>query len=100
MVPVEKMQELSAVVNFWKSRIDSLSAQLELLQDLRANGRPGGDRYACDRLLREIKKKSGEIADTEKCLQQAQRDLGEAIESTGHLVHAFAPMADRSRPAH
>ena len=100
MVPVEKMQELGAVVKFWKSRIDILGAELGLLQDLKAHGRPSGDRYSADRLLREIKKKAAEIADTHQSLQQAQRDLGEAIENTGHLVHSFPPAADRAHPAH
>ena len=100
MVPVEKMQELGAVVNFWKIRIDMLLAELGLLHDLKTHGRSGGDRYASDRLLREIKKKAAEIVDTESSLQQAQRDLGEAIESTDHLIHAFAPVAGRGYASH
>lgn len=100
MVEVEKMQELSAVVNFWKSRIDSLNGQLDMMQDSRTQGRPSGDRYAADRLLREIKRKNAEIADTARSLKKAQRELGNAIESTGHLVHALPPPSDRGRAAH
>lgn len=100
MVPVEKMQELSAVVNFWKSRVDTLNAELDMMQDLRAHGRPSGDRYAADRLLRDIKRKTAEIADTTPRLLEARRDLGEAIETTGHLVHALAPQFDRAQAAH
>lgn len=100
MVPVEKMQELSAVVNFWKSRVDTLNAELDMMQDLRAHGRASGDRYAADRLLRDIKRKTAEIADTTHRLQVARRDLGEATETTAHLVHAVAPQIDRARAVH
>lgn len=99
MVPVEKMQELGAVVRFWKSRIDGLAAELGMLQELRMLARPGGDRYAADRLLREIKKKSVELADTEQSLRQAQRGLGEALENAGHLAHVYAPMFDQGHAA-
>ena len=99
MRPVEKMQELSAVVNFWKSRVDSLNTELDMMQELRMDGHPSRDRYAADRLLREIKRKSVEIADTTHSLKQAQRDLGEAIENTGHLVHKFAPHIDGGQAA-
>ena len=104
MVPAEKMQELDAVVNFWKSRIDALSAELGVLQDLRIRSRPGGDRYAADRLLREIKKKTADMADTRECLQRAERDLGEALESSGVLEpmhsHIHVPSYDHGQSAH
>lgn len=100
MVPVEKVQELGAVVDFWKIRVGMLHAELGLLNDLKGHGRPYGDRYASDRLLREIKKKAAELAGTAESLQQAQRDLGEAIESTGHLIHAFGPAGDHGYASH
>lgn len=100
MVPVEKMRELSAVVNFWKSRIDSLTAELNMMQDLRAHGRPSLDRYAADRLLRHIKRKAAEIVETVHSLQVARRDLGEAIKNTEHLVHAIAPPGDQGQCSH
>ena len=99
MAPAEKMQELGAVVNFWKSRVSSFNAELEMLQDLRTHHRAGDNRYAADRLLREIKKKAGEIAGAELSLQQAQRNLGGAIESTGHRPLRSPPSADRGRAA-
>ena len=87
MVPVEKMQELGAVVNFWKVRVSSLTAELCVLHDLKTNARPTGDRYAADRLLREIKKKAGDVANAERLLHAAERDLNTADESLGHLMH-------------
>lgn len=100
MVPVEKMQELGAVVNFWRARIDGLSAELGLLHDMKIHARPGGDRYSSDRLLREIKKKSAEIADAERSLRLAERDLVAATESLGHLARAPLPEAGSGRRAH
>jgi hypothetical protein len=100
MVPVEKMQELGAVVKFWKVRIDALNAELSMLLDMRAHGRPGGDRYAADRLLREIKKKSAEVADAERSLRTAERGLVSADESVGHLIIDNKVVAGSGRSAH
>ena len=104
MVPVEKKQELDAVVNFWKSRIDGLNAELGMLQHARTQGRPAGDRYAADRLLREIKRKSAEILDTRQFLRRAQRDVGLAVENAGDLrspiPHVHAPSFDQGQAAH
>src|SRR5688572_22512835 len=101
MVPVEKMQELGAVVNFWRARIASLNAELCMMHDLRAHTRPGGDRYAADRLLREIKKKAADIADAGQQLRNAERELDAATEDLGHLVRGASPqVASSGRAAH
>lgn len=100
MVPVEKLQELGAVVNFWRTRIDALSTQLSMLQELKAHGRPGGDRYASDRLLREIKKKSAENAEAARSLRVAERDLIDATDSRGHRVRTQSMSTESSRRTH
>ena len=98
MVPVEKMQELGAVVNFWRARIGALSSELCMLHDLKTHGPPGGDRYAADRLLREIKKKAAEVAEAERSLRIAERDLLAATESLGHLVSTSGRYSDSPAP--
>ena len=101
MVPVEKMQELGAVVNFWKARVGGLNSELGMLHDLRMHGRPSGDRYAADRLLREIKKKALELGDAERALRIAERELLAATDSLRHLTREpSASPAASPRTAH
>ena len=100
MVPVEKMQELGAVVKFWQARVDALTAEQSMLVDMRAHGRPGGDRYAADRLLREIKKKSAEVSEAERSLRLVERELVAANESLAHLVRDNVLAAASGRSAH
>ena len=99
MVPIEKIEELGAVANFWKARIGGLRAELAMLQDMKADGRIVGVRYATDRLLREIKKKTAETAEAERSLRVVERELGLASEVASHLIHAGAP-AGSARSTH
>ena len=96
MVAVDKMQELHAVVNFWQARIGGLSAHLGMLHYLTTQSRSGGDRYTADRLLREIERKSAEIAEAERSLHFAKRDLVAATEIVGHRVHTPPPSSSTS----
>ncbi len=100
MLSIEKMQELGAVVNFWTTRIDALTTELSMLQDLGSLSRPGGDRYAADRHLREIKRKAGEIGDAEHSLRKAKRDLEAALEKSSQSNHAYAAPLDQRHIAH
>lgn len=100
MVPVEKTEELAAVANFWKARIAALRTELGMLQDLKAHGRADGDRYAADRLLREIKKKTAETAEAERSLSLVERELARCSEVAAHLMRDATKPAEGARSAH
>ena len=97
MVPVEKMEELGAVANFWKARIAALRTELAMLHDMKAQGRTDGDRYAADRLLREIKRKTTETADAERSLSRVKRELSSPPGVASRLLRDTAVPADSAR---
>ena len=99
MVPVEKTEELGAVANFWKARITALQTELGMLQDLKANGRTDGDRYAADRLLREIKRKAAETADAERSLCLVERELAGGSGIPSRLMRDAAKSIESARSA-
>ena len=97
MVPVEKMEELGAIANFWKARITALRTELALLHIMKAQGRTDGDRYAADRLLREIKRKTTETADAERSLSRVKRELSSPPGVAPHLPRDTAVPAESAR---
>ena len=97
MVTVEKMEELGAIANFWKARITVLRTELALLHDMKAQGRTDGDRYAADRLLREIKRKTTETVDAEQSLRRVKRALASPPGVAPRLLRDTAVPADSAR---
>ena len=100
MVPVEKIEELGAVANFWKARIAALRAELGMLHELKAEGRTDGDRYAADRLLREIKQKAAETAKAEQSLRMVAKVLAGAPDVAAPLMCDTVMSAESARRAH
>ena len=99
MVPVEKIEELGAVAKFWKARITGLRTELGILHDLKSHGRTDGDRYAADRLLREIKRKAAETAEAERSLTLVERELVRGTEVASHLMRDAAMPVEGARNA-
>ena len=97
MVPVEKMEELGAVANFWKARISALRVELALLHVMKAQGRTDGDRYAADRQLREVKRKTAETAEAERSLHMVERELANAPGVASHLMRDTGTSSERAR---
>ena len=103
MVPVEKVEELGAVANFWKARIAALRTELGMLHELKAEGRTDrtdGDRYAADRLLREIKQKAAETAKAEQSLRMVAKVLAGAPDVAAPLMCDTVMSAESARRAH
>ena len=100
MVPVEKIEELGAVANFWKARIAALRAELGMLHELKAEGRIDGDRYAADRLLREIKQKAAETAKAEQSLRMVAKVLAGAPDVAAPQMCDTVMSAESARRAY
>ena len=81
MVSPEKIQELRAVVNFWKFRVDESKGHL---QKLTAREAAQADDDHCGRNFMHtlVDMKTRELSDSQRGLRRAQANLGRALELT------------------
>ena len=94
MVLPEKIQELRAVVNFWKSRVDETRHQLQKLL-ARQVAQPADDRCGQSIMVTLVAMKSRELADSQRGLRRAQANLGRSLELTVAVSPTVkAPAAD------
>ena len=92
MVSPEKIQELRAVVDFWKFRVEENKRHLATIvarRDLQATtGRCGHDYMAPI-----VDMKSRELSDCQRGLRRAQANLGRELEAAG-----MSPMTTETVP--
>ena len=104
MVTPEKIQELRAVVDFWKFRVDESKRHLQNLL-ARQTALTVADRCGQSFMATLVEMKSRELAESQRGLRRAQANLGRELESAGEAdtattsattpARAPAPVAGR-----
>ena len=82
MVTPEKIQELRAVVEIWKFRVDESKRHLQELLARQA-ALTVDDRCGQSFMATLVEMKSKELAESQRGLRRAQANLGQALESAG-----------------
>ena len=98
MVTPEKIQELRAVVDFWKFRVDESKRHLQNLL-ARQTALTVADRCGQSFMATLVEMKSRELAESQRGLRRAQANLGRELESAGEADTATTSATTPARAA-